>query len=75
MGVADRLARLGAQVGEGNRGVAVAEGDGAGLLDLLQGAAELFGKGRAGQQGDGDGTAQQTGGDTHECFLDLLLGA
>ncbi len=73
VGVADRLARLGAEVGEGNRSVTVTEGDGAGFLDLLQRAGELVSDDRSGQQSGHDGGAQQTGSDTHEFLPRLVL--
>ncbi|MNE65583.1 hypothetical protein D3C80_1610690 [compost metagenome] len=73
VGVADRLARVGAQVGEGNRGVAVAEGDAAGFLDLLQGTGQFFGYDGSGDQGGNDGGTQHSGSETHEIYLDWFL--
>ncbi|MCY1234407.1 hypothetical protein D9M72_469890 [compost metagenome] len=78
MGVADGLARLGAEVGEGDGSVTVTEGDGAGLLDLLQGTGQLGGEGRSGNQGCCDSGGQNLGEHTHErqsSMMFVLIGA
>ncbi|MNF64937.1 hypothetical protein D3C84_466830 [compost metagenome] len=77
MGETHRLLRAVAEIGEGDGGVAVAEDDGAGFLDLLQGAGQFFGQRRGaeqgGGQGDGDGAGKSAGGhaDPHCCCYRL----
>src|SRR5207245_897079 len=56
---ADRLLVV-IEIGERDRGVAVADVDGAGLLDLFQRAGELFGAGWSGREQSGERKADHT---------------
>ncbi|MNP61493.1 hypothetical protein D3C76_1566890 [compost metagenome] len=51
----------------------MAEGDGAGFLDLLQGTGQFFGYDGSGDQGGNDGGTQHSGSETHEIYLDWFL--
>ncbi|MNT18370.1 hypothetical protein D3C72_1535730 [compost metagenome] len=64
---------LAGQVGKRDGGVAVAQGDGARILDLLQGASQFFGHGRRSDHSGRDGGAQQLTNDAHQIFLDVFV--
>ncbi|MNC46470.1 hypothetical protein D3C75_954920 [compost metagenome] len=49
------------------------QGDGAGVLDLLQGAGQFFSHGWRSDHSGRDGGAQQLTNDTHQIFLDVFV--
>ncbi len=51
----------------------MAQGDGAGLFDLLQGAGEFGGENWRADQSGSNGCAQDMGNDAHQIFLDFVF--
>ncbi|MCY1442774.1 hypothetical protein D9M71_591560 [compost metagenome] len=49
------------------------QGDGARVLDLLQGAGQFLGHGWGSDDRGRDGGAQQMTNDTHQIFLDVFV--
>ncbi|MCY1244087.1 hypothetical protein D9M72_571400 [compost metagenome] len=73
VGVADRFAGSIRDIGKRNGSVAMAQGDGAGLFDLLQGAGEFGGENWRADQSGSNGCAQDMGNDAHQIFLDIVF--